>query len=280
MNFKKTNPSQNFDPQAAAFISRVQRFSHCPSDNVQSIREGSPAQVKRMLDYISATHGDLEHWTFQDILETVVTAISEQSDESGKQHADDHLHLCRAHSADNSVHDVVTSYYTYYDHEKIDRDDILEGEPITKCHNVAGITLTVYPQNDDVFQAFGIIDASEPVFHAPFSEVISYVELPAGNGGDEFQVCIGAPIYWFHGTELVASGYIDYVFQDEVIVTGTKLILPVIVVPNSIWPERFNVMELLPSEYEENMVSFCEAAGKSNPPDDGRHPFDAFGIES
>src|SRR5471030_928774 len=177
MNSKKANSSQNFHPRAAAFISYVQRFHYCPPDGIQSIREGSPAQVKRMLDYFSTTHGDLEHWTFQDIVETVVAAVSEQSQESGKQHAYDHHHLCRALSADRSTHDVVTSYYTYYDHEQIDREDILEGEPITKSHDVAGITLKVYPRNDDVFQAFGIIDASVPVFQAPFSEVISYLEI-------------------------------------------------------------------------------------------------------
>lgn len=263
-------PSQKNHPdvQASAFIKRIQQNTSEPIIGppcMDDFKNLPPAEMKRLLDVFVSEHGDLEFWSLQDIVETFAADSKEADAELRMLHSADNAALHRHYADLDADADISASYHHYHHGHEVEFNNIEEGDPITRYYASDHFTLTVYPWNDDGFQSWAIVDASETVFASPLSKIVVYLELrcPKGSNFDVF-MHLDAPVFWLDGTEIVATGDIDHIFYQDVIVTNNSLIVPVVVTRDWRWLKRVDAMEFLPNECGEDLAIFLVEARRIN----------------
>ena len=293
MNSNTPSQKTHIDALASAFIQQLQQpvpealIGSIDSDDFKNL---PPFEMKRLLDFFVTRHGNLESWTFQDIVETFAADRMTADANLRVMHSADAAALRRHYGAPDAHSEITTSYYHFHYDTEIEFDEIEEGDPVTRRYKTDQFTLTVRPWNTDDFQAWAVVNATDGVFDSPFSKVVVYLEL-RDLTGDYHELCmqLDAPVFWLRGTELLATGDIEHIFLEDVIVTESSVIVPVLVTRDWRSPKRVDAMKSLNAEYCDQLVEFLVEANRVNARDTAQlelltdvqktRPFPAIAVE-
>lgn len=253
----KRKLASNATPQlgSPAFIAGL--LSHCRHSTddlaIESFKELEPAQMKRWLDFVAEQHGDLEHWSAQDIADTIWASRHRHHVAILKGHALDYMNLALVYMAKGSTDArVITNYEKDEDEDQGEYERASKGEGKDQDEAIVADCVLEVPScgSGFPFQSWGIIGGASSGFAGIQQETVVYLKATFLSADCRtVYVSLGDNIFWFDEGRVVAAGRIKKVLEGSIVITDDGLIVPVVAQP---FRYRFSSIQLLGDTFEEH----------------------------